>query len=57
MKALTVITPTGIPQVIEVSPERQLPTSFLKKKAMDIKTPFAFRESFKAELKRRKVSL
>lgn len=56
MKALRVITPNS-EREIDVHPERTFTTSFLKKHVMDIKTPFEFRESFKAELKRRRVKM
>lgn len=57
MKAAILFQPIQDAKVIDLNPERQMPTDFLIKKVMDGTTPIEFKEAFEKELTRRKIKL
>lgn len=57
MKAVILHQPIQDAKVIDLNPERSMPTDFLIKKVMDATTPIEFKEAFEKELTRRKIKL
>jgi hypothetical protein len=55
MKAVILHQPIQDAKVIDLNPERSMPTDFLIKKVMDSTTPIEFKEAFEKELTRRNI--